>query len=84
MTSRRTAREGIHACHARGCETEIPPELLMCRRHWYMVPKAIRHRVLATYRPGQCSGRPAPSREWHDAADAAIAAVAEEAARSHG
>lgn len=40
-----------------------------------MVPRDIQRRVWATYRPGQCDDK-APSESWHEAADAAIAAVA--------
>ena len=63
-----------HHCHAHGCEVPVPPEMLMCKRHWFMVPKPIRDRVWATYRPGQCDDKD-PSDPWHEAADAAIAAV---------
>lgn len=42
-----------HHCHATGCRIEIPPKLMMCRCHWYMVPKMLRDRVWVTYRPGQ-------------------------------
>lgn len=64
-----------HHCHARGCPELVPPEMLMCRRHWFMVPKPVRARVWATYRAGQCDDM-RPSEAWHEAADAAIAAVA--------
>ncbi|MCA8949329.1 MAG: hypothetical protein KDE27_07490 [Planctomycetes bacterium] len=50
--------------------------MLMCRRHWFMVPKPIRDRVWLHYRAGQCELNPPPSTEWHAAADEAIAAVA--------
>lgn len=63
-----------HRCHARGCTVATKPEMLMCRRHWFMVPKPLRDRVWATYRPGQCDDKD-PSAAWLDAADAAIAAV---------
>jgi hypothetical protein len=53
----------------------VPPEMLMCRKHWYMVPKPIRDRVWAEYRHGQCDDKN-PSAAWHSAADAAINAVA--------
>ncbi len=43
-----------HTCHAIGCDKEVPPEMFMCRRHWYMVPVAGRRAIWATYRPGQC------------------------------
>jgi hypothetical protein len=49
--------------------------MLMCRRHWFMVPKNLRDRVWATYRPGQCDDKQ-PSEAWHLAADAAIRHVA--------
>jgi hypothetical protein len=44
---------GGHQCHARNCDTAVPPRMFMCRRHWYMLPKAKRDAVWATYRPGQ-------------------------------
>lgn len=53
----------------------VKPEMLMCLRHWRMVPRAIQRQVWATYRPGQCDDKN-PSEAWHAAADAAIAAVA--------
>lgn len=65
-----------HRCHARGCTVKTKPEMLMCRRHWFMVPPAIRRRVWATYRAGQCDDK-RPSESWHEAADAAIRAVFE-------
>ena len=65
-----------HTCHARGCSVEVPPELLMCRTHWFKVPRRIQQAVYATYRPGQCDDMK-PSKAWHEAADAAIGFVAQ-------
>ena len=65
-----------HHCHARGCMVTTKPEMLMCLRHWRMVPRDLQRRVWATYRAGQCDDME-PSREWFTAADAAIAYVAE-------
>ena len=65
-----------HHCHARGCKTHVPPEMLMCKRHWKMIPRSIQLRVWATYRPGQCDDMN-PSEAWHQAADDAITAVQE-------
>lgn len=45
--------ELAHRCHAEGCDVLVPPRLLMCLKHWRMVPKALQARVWATYRPGQ-------------------------------
>lgn len=64
-----------HTCHATLCKTRCPPTYLMCPRHWRMVPTRLQRLVWATYREGQCRDK-RPSREWHQAADAAIAAVA--------
>jgi hypothetical protein len=49
--------------------------MLMCKKHWAMVPKDIQRQVWATYRDGQCDDK-SPSREWHRAADLAIVHVA--------
>ena len=68
-------RAAAHTCHARGCPTIVKPELLMCREHWMTVPQGIQRVVWATYRPGQCDDM-RPSKEWHEAADAAIGFVA--------
>lgn len=67
--------EPVHHCHARGCSVECPPELLMCPRHWKLVPGLLRAAVHATYRPGQCDDKN-PSRAWHKAATMAIDYVA--------
>jgi hypothetical protein len=36
-----------------GCRAQIDASRLMCRSHWYLVPKQIRDRVWATWRSGQ-------------------------------
>lgn len=64
-----------HICHARGCRTPVKPELLMCPRHWRLVPLKLQRAVYQTYRRGQCDDK-RPSRAWHDAAGAAIGYVA--------
>jgi hypothetical protein len=40
-------------CPVPGCHDQIDASRLMCRRHWYLVPKQIRDRVWATWRSGQ-------------------------------
>lgn len=65
-----------HTCHAHDCAVPVRPEMLMCKKHWYMVPKHLRDDVYKHYRVGQCDDRD-PSPAWHEAADLAIAAVAE-------
>lgn len=64
-----------HHCHARGCNVLVKPEMLMCLRHWRMVPADLQKQIWATYRRGQCDDKQ-PSEAWHQAADAAIGAVA--------
>lgn len=64
------AREA-HYCHARNCPTVVKPTLLMCAKHWRMVPKEMQDLVYSTYRKGQCTTK-TPSREWHKAANDCI------------
>jgi len=68
-------RERPHTCHARDCLVPVRPELLMCLRHWRMVPRTIQRAVWAAYRPGQCDDKRV-SDAWLLAADAAIGFVA--------
>lgn len=65
-----------HTCHATGCEKLVPPSMWGCRRHWFMVPKALRDRIWATYRAGQEDDWK-PSRRYLEAAKAAVVAVAQ-------
>lgn len=41
-----------HKCAADGCAKIVASEMLMCRRHWFMVPKDLRGRVWAGYHRG--------------------------------
>lgn len=66
----------MHTCHATGCPRPVQPEMLMCRRHWFMVPPRLRSRVWATYRDGQCDDWE-PSSEYCQAAKSAVIAVAQ-------
>ena len=43
----------IHTCHAKDCSRKVPPKMLMCRRHWFMVDKPLRDKVWETYEAGQ-------------------------------
>lgn len=65
-----------HTCHAIGCDREVPPRLLMCARHWRMVPTPLQAKVWVHYVPGQ-EVRKDPTRAYLEAASAAIKAVAE-------
>jgi hypothetical protein len=42
-----------HHCHWPGCKVAVPPKMWGCKSHWFRLPKALRNRIWATYRPGQ-------------------------------
>lgn len=64
-----------HTCHAIGCKKYCKPEHLMCSKHWAMVGLKNQIAVYKNYRPGQCDDKQ-PSKEWFNAANAAIEEVA--------
>ncbi|HEX9066889.1 MAG TPA: hypothetical protein VF843_17395 [Streptosporangiaceae bacterium] len=66
-----TLSAGICRCPIPDCGEHIDPSRLMCRQHWYMVPKLMRDHVWATWR----SGAAAHSSEHQDAVHAAVVAV---------
>lgn len=46
-------RASDHKCHWVGCDKDVPPALWGCAKHWYALPRALRAKIWATYRPGQ-------------------------------
>ena len=46
-------RAVAHTCHWPGCGEHVPPKLWGCRAHWSKLPKRLRDKIWATYRPGQ-------------------------------
>jgi hypothetical protein len=48
-----TLSPGAQPCAVPQCGEAVDPSRLMCRRHWYVVPKAIRDQVWASWRSGQ-------------------------------
>lgn len=52
-----------HHCHWPGCDQQVPPAMWGCPRHWFALPKLLRDRVWAAYRPGQELDM-RPSREY--------------------
>jgi len=75
-----TLSSGVRHCPISGCGDQIDPSRLMCRRHWYMVPKETRDEVWATWR----SGHGAYSRGHRNAVRRAVAAVLEAAGHADG
>lgn len=65
-----------HTCHAYQCNVAVKPEMMMCFRHWKMVPTLIQKKIWATYRRGQCDDKQI-SIDYGKAAKAAIRAVAQ-------
>lgn len=72
-----------HTCHAEGCRAEVPPRLLMCLRHWRMVPVRLQREVWRTYRKGQEIDK-CPSEDYLVAQRAAVEAVAQKEGRRDG
>jgi hypothetical protein len=42
-----------HTCHAHGCKVPVAESMLMCRAHWWSVPKKTRDAIWREYRQGQ-------------------------------
>lgn len=42
-----------HVCHWPGCGKQVPPAMWGCSFHWFRLPKRLRDKVWAAYRPGQ-------------------------------
>lgn len=66
-----------HTCHWPGCDTAVPPAMWGCRAHWFKLPKPLRDRIWATYRPGQEITK-TPSAEYIAAAKDVQAWIAEQ------
>ena len=64
-----------HPCHAEGCEVEVPPRMLMCIKHWRMVPRPLQALVWRHYVPGQ-EIRKDPTREYLEVQKQAVEIVA--------
>lgn len=65
-----------HVCHALRCAEEVPPRLLMCRRHWRKVPRRLQRALQAAYVPGQ-EARKDPSDEYLRIAGECVRVVAD-------
>lgn len=70
-----------HVCHAFGCRTPVEPRLLMCAKHWKLVPYGLRAEIRATYRIGQETDKK-PSAEYLTAMRHSIRAVAKAEGRT--
>jgi CDP-diacylglycerol pyrophosphatase len=52
-----------HHCHWPGCNKQVPPAMWGCYAHWMKLPKVLRDKIWAAFRPGQETNL-APSREY--------------------
>ena len=43
----------IRTCDAPGCDTQVRRGILMCRSHWFQVPKPLRDAISQTWAAGQ-------------------------------
>jgi hypothetical protein len=57
-----------HHCHATNCKHAVPPQMFMCKRHWFTLPRELRRKIWATYRDGQCD-------DWNISKEYAQAAI---------
>lgn len=56
-----------HHCHWPGCNKNVPPAMWGCKQHWMKLPKHLRDKIWATFRPGQETNW-TPSVKYLDAA----------------
>jgi len=69
----RNSKEAMkHLCHHPTCVRPVPPEMLACKSHWFMLPEEIRKRIWRTFRPRQEKDK-RPSREWLSQMDRTVA-----------
>lgn len=80
LCGRMAGPELRHECHADGCDVEVPPKMLMCLRHWRMVPRDLQKRVWAEYVPGQ-EVRKDPTDSYLDVQREAVDVVARKEGR---
>lgn len=48
-----TSNPTEHHCHWPGCERKVPPAMWGCYTHWLRLPKVLRDKIWAAYRPRQ-------------------------------
>jgi hypothetical protein len=60
-----------HHCHAFRCKVAVPPAMFMCRKHWFMLPIAMRNAVWREYQPGQEERKVAPTKAYFRVTDEA-------------
>lgn len=69
-----------HTCHAIGCSKRVPPDLFLCKPHWFQLPARLRSLIWRHYRPGQCDDMNI-TREYAKAAKECLLALAKKEGR---
>jgi len=65
------AMTASHECPVRGCPQRVTLHMLMCRPHWYQVPRPLRGAVWDAWQAGEGAGSAAHC----EAIEAAVEAV---------
>jgi hypothetical protein len=60
-----------HKCPGPECPAQVPDHMLMCRPHWYAVPRSLRNDVWAAWNGGAGAG----TSEHNEAMIAAIKSI---------
>lgn len=60
---KRQEQDREHHCHWPGCKKQVPPAMWGCYPHWMKLPKYLRDKIWAAYKPGQ-EKTLTPSREY--------------------
>jgi hypothetical protein len=81
MMSIKDMKTVSHKCHAIGCNVAVPPRMLMCARHWRMVPRKTQITVWNEYREGQETDKK-PSLAYLAIQRTAVGEVAEKEGRT--
>jgi hypothetical protein len=70
-----------HNCPATGCTLNVSAGKLLCRSHWFTVPKALRDAVWDAWRGGIGAGSPSHRAACADAIEAVNHRIAERTGR---
>ena len=66
MPKKKTA-ENEYVCRWPGCKKKIPSVLWACPDHWFLIPKALRRSIWATFEPGREAKGARPSKAYRHA-----------------
>lgn len=66
-----------HKCPIPGCTVQCRSSIVMCREHWFQVPKPLRERVWATWRTLQQGATRQSADDYRQARAESITSVTE-------